>query len=112
MYAVPGRPSPRTAGVQMSDSSSRWQYKISVIIPHPSEPRVLLLAEEGRWQLPRVPLDATADIGQISHTVRESLGISTTVLRSAWLHVDKAQRQASMIYVLENRDPSWQPPAH
>jgi hypothetical protein len=98
----------------MSDQPPPWQYEICVIIPHPSEPRVLLLVEEGCWQLPRVPIDDiwSADIGQISHAVRESLGISTTVLRSAYERADKAQRRASMIYVLENRDPSWQPPAH
>jgi aminoglycoside/choline kinase family phosphotransferase len=114
MYAVPGRTSSRTAGVPMRDTSSRWQSEITVIIPYQSEPRVLLLAEEGHWQLPRVPIDDiwSLDIGQISYAVREALGITTSVLRSAWEQADEAQRRASMIYVLENRDSLWQLPAH
>jgi aminoglycoside/choline kinase family phosphotransferase len=97
----------------MSDSAE-WRSVIDLIIPHPSAPRVLLLAESDRWYLPRVSIDNfwAVDVGQICHELRRRLGIATTVLRLASKWSDDEQRQVVMTYVLENRAPSWQPPAH
>jgi hypothetical protein len=96
----------------MSDSSAPCQSAIDVIIPHPSAPCALLLAQGGGWCLPRVPIDAiwAVDIGLISQELQRTLGIATTVLRVASNQTDA--EQVSMAYVVENRAPSWQPPAH
>jgi Phosphotransferase enzyme family len=97
----------------MSDSA-QWREVIDVIIPHPSAPRVLLLAEGEWWSLPRVSIDDlwAVDVGQICHELRRTLGIATTVLRLASKRSDDEQRHVVMTYVLENRAPSWQPPPH
>jgi hypothetical protein len=96
----------------MSDSTD-WRSAIEVIIPHPSAPRVLLLAEGEGWSLPWVSIDElwAVDVGQICHELRRTLGIATTVLRLASKRSDDEQRQVVMTYVLENRAPSWQPPS-
>jgi len=85
-----------------------------VIIPHPSAPCALLLAENGDWLLPRVLIDNiwAVDVGRICHALRRTLGITATVLRCASVRKAEAQPQISTTYVLENRDPCWQPPAH
>jgi hypothetical protein len=98
----------------MGDASAGQRSMIDVIIPHPSAPRVLLLADGGQWHLPRVPIDGiwAVNLGQICHELRRTLGIATTVLRLASRRADDAQGQVCLTYVLENRDSSWQPPAH
>jgi hypothetical protein len=81
--------------VCMSDSSAQRRPVIDVIIPHSSVPRVLLLAEDDHWSLPRVPIGDTwaVDMGQIRHELLRTLGIATTVLRLASKEGDDAQRQ-------------------
>src|SRR5262245_38203146 len=98
----------------MSHSSAPWRSMIEVIIPHPSAPRVLVLADGGHWYLPRAAIDGiwAVDVGQICCELRRTLGIATSVLRLASERSDDEQRQVVMTYVLENRDLSWQPPAH
>jgi hypothetical protein len=87
---------------------------IDVIIPHPSAPRALVLADGDHWYLPGVPIDGiwAVDLGQICHELRRRLGIATTVLRLASRQDDDDQGQVHLTYVLDNRDSSWQPPAH
>ena len=97
----------------MSDSSAPCRSMIDVIIPHPSAPRVLVLAEGGRWHLPRVPIDGiwAVDLGQICRELQRTLGIATTVLRLASRRGDDAQGQVCLTYVLENRThPGSRPP--
>ena len=98
----------------MGDSSASSRSMIDVIIPHPSAPRVLVLAEGDHWCLPRLPIDGIwdVDVAQICHELRRILGIATTILRLASRRDDDNQGQMRLTYVLENRDSSWQPPAH
>jgi hypothetical protein len=98
----------------MGGSSAPSRSMIDVIIPHPSVPRALVLAEGDHWYLPRFPIDGIWDVnlGQICHQLRRTLGIATTVLRLASRRDDDEQGQVRLTYVLENRAPSWQPPAH
>src|SRR5262245_22796466 len=98
----------------MSGSSAPCPSVIDVIIPHPSAPRVLVLAEGDRWHLLRVPIEGiwAVDLGQICRELGLTLGIATTVLRLASRRGDDARGQVCLTYVLENRDSSWQPPAH
>ena len=55
MRAVSG--SSEAKGTCMSDSSAPWHSAVDAIIPHPSAPRALLLAEHGGSYLPRVSSD-------------------------------------------------------
>jgi hypothetical protein len=98
----------------MSDSCVQWRSVIDVIIPHPSVPCALVLSGGDRWSLPRVTLDDIwpVDLGEICHGLRRTLGITTTVLRLASKRSVENQAQVCFTYVLENRAPSWQPPAH
>src|SRR5690349_876135 len=98
----------------MGDSSATSRSMIDVIIPHPSAPRALVLADGDHCYLPGVPIDGiwAVDLDQICHELRRRLGVTTTVLRLASWRDDDDQGQVRLTYVLENHAPSWQPPAH
>jgi hypothetical protein len=78
------------------------------LLPHPSEPRVLLLQEEKGWSLPAVEDDAGwfAYVGcSIARQLSAKLGIVVTALR----HI----RPASIDFCqMENHSPDWTPPAN
>jgi hypothetical protein len=97
----------------MTDSPGRPRSDITVIIPHPAEPHILMLNEGGAWQLPRLLVENiwSAGVGVISQHVQDALGLAASVLREAMLHRDQNGR-VSMTYVLEPRDPLWQPPSN
>ena len=98
----------------MSEVSRAWQSVLEVIIPHPSEPRVLAVPREAGWGLPRVPLAQiwSVELGHINTLLRQEWGITTAVLRRVAAQFDERQRQASLTYLLDNRSLQWEPPAH
>ncbi|MDQ5865527.1 MAG: aminoglycoside phosphotransferase family protein [Chloroflexota bacterium] len=89
-------------------------YTFHLIIPHPTEPRVLLRRTDGGLRLPSFEPEVkyTARVGQNNAWVREHLGLECITLYMA--HVDnrlKEERRADATYVLQNRQPDWTPPA-
>ena len=82
------------------------------ILPHITEPSVLMLQIEGRWYLPHVsPFDYTRsffpeDIVAIREALDEAFNIEVTVLR----HIEDVS--AIQICELENHSPTWCPPAN
>ena len=98
----------------MREVPQPWQSVLDVIIPHASEPCVLAVAREAGWGLPRVPLAQfwSAELSQINELLRQEWGITTAVLRRVATQFDQSQHKASLTYLLENRSPQWEPPAH
>jgi hypothetical protein len=89
------------------------RYDCYTIIPHPSEPHILLLREEDGWTLPHFePEDRdTSSVGHIGAALREQLGLDVTVLRLVEFQRSRPPvNRAYTIYALENHSPGWAPP--
>src|SRR5438128_2558717 len=96
----------------MSASSLTWCSEIYGILPHPSEPRILMLPGAAGWSLPHISLDKkvrVANVGQVSEAMRRALGVDITTLRSASYSVREGARQIDAVYVLESQSPAWEP---
>ena len=84
-----------------------------LIIPHPSDPA--LLVTEGRGGAPELPsvVDTTgwfwARVDWLNALVRERYGLTTTVLRCVSSTVDEETRTGTRIYVLDTHPPASVP---
>lgn len=90
------------------------EFIIAAIIPHPATPQGLVLTGDTGWMLPTVALEHAwpLDLGRLNQALRQTLGISVTVLRRVAGRVDTVQRRVYVTYLLENHSPTWAPPAH
>jgi Phosphotransferase enzyme family len=69
------------------------------IVPHPTEPRVLLVAEEQGWTLPR---HETGDAEAIRDEMRQRFGLAVTVLGAYTGHfTDAAHEEEVFVFALE-----------
>jgi hypothetical protein len=96
----------------MSASSPTWRSEIYGILPHPSEPRILMLPGAAGWSLPHISLDKkvrVANVGQISEAMRRALGVDITTLRSVSYSMREEARHIDAVYVLESQSPAWEP---
>ena len=62
-----------------------WRFEFYALVPHPSEPRVLVLLEDDTCELPRIEvIAASADdaFAQMLTRFARELGCSLTALRS------------------------------
>lgn len=78
------------------------------LLPHPSEPRVLLLQGERGWSLPAVETEGgwfAYRVGHIARELSEQLGVEATGLR----HLQYGETD---FCELENHSSGWTPPAH
>src|SRR5256885_11395730 len=80
------------------------------IIPHTSEPRVLLLCEDAGWTLPR---HSGTTPEEINAAMREYPGLTTTVLTCVYdRYKDEEREEQHRVYALENHSPGVSPPAN
>jgi hypothetical protein len=89
-------------------------FRYSVILPHPSERKALLIPDDDAWALPSWATgdqDLWESMYVVNGLVREHLGLRARALRA--IHLDRATERDELfnIYQLENLDPAWQPPA-
>lgn len=98
----------------MSETETKWQSIIDLIIPHPAAPQVLVLQENGTWRLPRTRVDQQWPrlLDRINTEMRQQLGIQVTILGQLVEHVDEAACQVYRTYLCENHSPGWTPPAN
>jgi hypothetical protein len=79
-----------------------------VLLPHPREPRLLLLQAHGEWRLPEWD-DPTAPgfemTDHLNRAVAERFGMETTVLRCVLDSVDPASQRTLRVYELDNHTP-------
>ena len=98
----------------MLDTSPQWHSILYAVIPHPAQPRILLLPETAGWSLPRVRLEKRVwpanAVGELHEALRRELGLEATVLRCAQTGEDEAAHCVDAIYTLENHSPAWTPP--
>lgn len=90
---------------------------VYVILPHPTETKILMQLDREGWFLPVVRINQAIDyydFGTIKEKIGESLGISVNLLYSVSQHYDKLKRQIHSVYVLEQdgsikelQDGSW-----
>jgi hypothetical protein len=96
----------------MSAASPTWRSEIYGILPHPSEPRVLMLPGAAGWSLPHISLDkkvCVAKVGQVSEAMRRALGVDLTTLYSVSYSMRKKARQIDAVYVFESQNLAWEP---
>jgi hypothetical protein len=88
------------------------KFHYYTIIPHRSEPLVLLLSGDDGWILPHfVPVEQHfGAVGHINRAMQAQLGIKVTVLRCVYHHLNR-QKYLQRVYALENHSSSWNPPA-
>ena len=98
----------------MSTTVQTWRFEYYALVPHPSEPRILLLMEDDAYALPWVEvIAASADdaFAQMLRQFARELGSSLTALRSIARHVDEAARQVVELLVMEHQGAAAQLPA-
>ena len=78
------------------------------IIPHCSQPQVLLLREDAGWTLPRHTGRVAAEINA---AMQAQLGLTTTVLSCVYdRYKDDEREDQHYVYALENYSPDVLPP--
>ena len=90
----------------MNTTVQTWRFECYALVPHPSEPRILLLMEDDAYALPGVEvISASADdaFAQMLRQFAHELGGSVTVLRSIARHVDEAARHVVELLVMEHQ---------
>ncbi|HEX6292125.1 MAG TPA: phosphotransferase [Herpetosiphonaceae bacterium] len=99
----------------MSATTPTWRTNLYAIVPHRSEPRILLLPGDGGWSLPCAHIDQriwAPQVDRVSRALRDTLGIDYVVLRSVYVTVDhEMKQQMDAVYALEQRFSAWTPPA-
>lgn len=80
-----------------------------LVIAHPAGPCVLMFRDGDSWTLPFFEPQEHhfAVVDHINHTVKESLGIDTTVIRCVSYRFTQASNRVDAIYLLEAHDPEW-----
>lgn len=88
------------------------QFDYYVIVPHTTDPRVLLLSGESGWSLPHFVPDEHhfGVVGHINQAMKNQLGIDVTALRCMRNDYDRETKHVYRVYELENHSPSWTPP--
>ena len=88
-------------------------FRYSVIIPHPTACKALVLPEGDAWGLPSWATgdqDLWESMYPVNTLVRERLGVRGRALRAIHLDRDPERKEHFNIYQLEILDPRWQAP--
>ncbi|MEM8781068.1 MAG: aminoglycoside phosphotransferase family protein, partial [Cyanobacteria bacterium P01_G01_bin.49] len=82
----------------------KWTSYLYGILPHPTEPKVLMLRDGNNWSLLNISVNQEIDyydFGTIKQEIAKQLGITVNILYCANQHYDKSNRRIYGIYVLE-----------
>ena len=96
----------------MCESPPTWHSDLYGILPHPSEPWILMLPGAAGWSLPHVSLEKkvrVANVGEVSEAMRRALGVDLITLRSASYRMREDGQHIDAVYVLESQSPAWEP---
>ncbi|WP_165423154.1 phosphotransferase [Ktedonosporobacter rubrisoli] len=90
-------------------------YEYSAVIPHRTQPAVLLLHTENGWSLPcwqttERPFWQTCD--HINQTIQALLALRVITLRCLFIDQDTGSGHLIRVYEFENRDAQWRPPVN
>ena len=90
---------------------SDWSIYVSLLIPHDTAAKILLVADGDNWTLPRFKLNATySKLHLLQRAVHERYGAKMTVLRWIYSHEDEAQQTVTGLWLMEQHTPDWIPP--
>jgi hypothetical protein len=83
-----------------------------VILPHPSEPQVLLFPSAEGWTLPHWTAESHFwhVVQSVSEAMRARFGVETTILRWVGGGHDSVTQESHNVYIAENHTPDWTPP--
>ncbi len=98
----------------MGPAASEWHFRFYALVPHPSEPRVLVVDGSDGWSLPYTEITrgtAEAAFGEIRGAFERELGLDLTALRRAFAQFDEATRRAEQVLVMEHQRPEAGPPS-
>ena len=86
-------------------------YDYYVIVPHPSELKLLMIRGINGWTLPHfVPNEHhTGVVRHINDTVYNNVGVRVSTRRCVDIHFDPDTKRGSRAYILDNLDPVWEP---
>jgi hypothetical protein len=85
-----------------------------ILLPHPLEPRLLMLNSHGEWRLPQwedAGQRSWAHVDHVNRAVAARFGAETTVIRCVRELVDPLSGEAVRYYELENHSPAHDMPA-
>src|SRR5690349_1144792 len=89
-----------------------WSVDVSLVIPHPTEPRVLLMPVENGWELPRITIyNSYSNLHLLQRAIRERFGAEMTVLRWLSQRADDSIHVVYRVWLMENQTPDWTLPA-
>lgn len=90
------------------------EYALHVILPHPSEPRLLLIPDGPNWTLPSLEMDQPPengyDVAKFGMALREVAGCVAIALYSPYFERKNDAHGHRNVVVAENRDSAYQPP--
>jgi hypothetical protein len=89
-------------------------FDYAVVLPHPTEPRLLLLRAESGWALPHwqtTTFHYWQTCAHINRTVKARLGLEVTTLRCLLTEPIPHTRHTERLHELENLTPDWKLPA-
>ncbi|HEY9848260.1 MAG TPA: phosphotransferase [Leptolyngbyaceae cyanobacterium] len=83
------------------------------IIPHPTEPKLLMQEVNIGWSLPHFIPSKThfAHAYLINEAMQQQLGIDVTVLSCIYNDLDPVLNRVNRVFALANHNPDWQPTA-
>lgn len=86
-------------------------YGYYLIIPHPSEQKVLMVKEILGWTLPHFIPDEhhRGVVDHINHSAQKQLKMHVTTLQAIDIDFDSTLKRGSRAYIMDNLDPNWQP---
>ncbi|MEZ4862013.1 MAG: aminoglycoside phosphotransferase family protein [Caldilineaceae bacterium] len=89
----------------------KTQDVVDLLIPHPTQPQLLVQAAGAQWRLPNVAIGQVWDgpIGRINAAMQQQFGLATTVVRQLAEQSDEDQRLVFHLYLLETHSPTWIP---
>ncbi len=97
----------------MTDAPAERTFVYRAIIPHASEPRIVLLRDGAGWSLPHwesTEQRSFAAAEYVNNAVRDLLGVDVTMLRCLSHDSNPATGRVGRTYVMENHSPDWEPP--
>jgi hypothetical protein len=88
----------------MSEDAADWQSDIFGILPHPAEPRILMLRDREGWSLPHARLERGIwlhNLGVVSDELSRVFGVEVRAYRYVHYERDEEQHREEGIYLLE-----------
>ncbi|MBI1880331.1 MAG: hypothetical protein HYR94_19280 [Chloroflexi bacterium] len=92
----------------MSETELPWQADVFGILPHATEPWILMLSGEKGFFLPWFRLDDRGlwvKAGLVKREMQKTLGFEVNVLHRAYYRADVDTHRAESIYILEGPPP-------